>query len=285
MAFQLGNFNIDEIVFGIAQSDANSGSQLLYTIDQLKNATIDVSSDSTEITDKYGNVVRRIYKTKSAEFSATNAFLNPYLMNAASGIDIKKAGAGANAITMPKVMYIKAGSTITLEGTDIVDDSVRVIGIYSTGGNSEPLRKDITASLANMTYAYTAGSDTIELPPATEGSGTDAIQGPVSYLVKYDRKVTSGWALENTAKSFPQSVCLTLYCSYVDPCSDKLKPCYVVLPSFQASPETSISLDSENQDMDFNGTVQMDYCGAEGILYYIYFPDEDMVKTVVGTGA
>lgn len=278
MAFSLGNFNIDEIVFGTAQ---NFEGELLYTLDQLTSAQIEVSSESTDITDKYGNVVRTIYKSKSATFTATNAFLNPHIMNAASGIEIEEAGAGSDALVMPKIQLVKAGSQIVLDGIGALDDTLSVIGIYSSGGNSKALTRAANASLANMTYGYNSASDTITLPPATEGTGSDMITGPVNYLIKYDRTITSGYKLTNTATSFPSTVELTLYCSYVDPCDDTLRACYVVCPSFQASPETTISLNADEQEMDFSGTVQMDYCGAEKVLYYIYFPDEDIVKTAI----
>ena len=87
--------------------------------------------------------------------------------------------------------------------------------------------------------------------------------------------------LSNSVNSFPATVALTLYCSYVDPCDDDLRACYVVLPSFQASPETTISLSADEQEMDFNGSIQVDYCATDPVLYYIYLPDEDAVKTGV----
>lgn len=276
MAFSLGNFNIDEIVFGTAQ---DFDGDLLYTLDQLTQASIEVSSESTDITDKHGNVVRTIYKSKTATFNATNAFLHPQIMNAASGSEIEVAST-TSAIVMPKIQLIAAGSTVTLDAS-ADDESVQVIGIYSTGGNSPALTLGASASLADMTYAYNTTTNAITLPPAKEGTAPNVIEGPVNYLVKYDRSATSGYKLSNTADSFPQTVELTLYCSYVDPCDDSLRACYVVLPSFQASPETTISLSADEQEMDFSGSVQMDYCGAEKVLYYIYFPDENIVKTAI----
>lgn len=276
MAFSLGNFNIDEIVFGTAQ---DFDGELLYTLDQLTQASIEVSSESTDITDKHGNIVRTIYKSKTATFNATNAFLHPQIMNAASGSEIEEASA-TTTIKMPKIQLIKAGSTVALDA-NADDSTVQVIGIYKTGGNSPALTADTEASISDMTYVYNTTTNKITLPAATEGTDPNIIEGPVNYLVKYDRTVTSGYKLSNTADSFPQTVSLTLYCSYVDPCDDSLRACYVVLPSFQASPETTISLSAEEQEMDFSGSVQMDYCGSEKVLYYIYFPDENIVKTAI----
>ena len=112
MAFHLGNHAIDEIIYAIA-SDFND--KLLYTLDQLSSASIAVTSESTEITDKKGNVIRKTFKSKSAEFSATNALLHPAIMAAAAGSGIEVAAEGS-AIEMPRILSIAAGATIDATG-------------------------------------------------------------------------------------------------------------------------------------------------------------------------
>jgi hypothetical protein len=191
-------------------------------------------------------------------------------MNAASGSDIENASA-THLVSMPKFQIIKAGATVTLD-SNIDDDSLKVIGIFGNGANSEALEKDTTASEGK--YAYDETTKKITLPDAGEDM-------PVNYLVKYDRNVDNGMKLVNTADKFPKTMVLTLYCSYVDPCDDTLKACYVLLPSFQPSPETTINLSADEQEMDFNGSIQVDYCGGDKLLYAIYFPDEDAVKSAV----
>lgn len=265
MAFSLGNFSIDEILYGVAE---NFDGDLLYTMDQLSSASIEISSDSTDITDKNGNVVRTIYKSKTGTFSATNAFLHPQIMNAASGSDIKKASAEA-AINMPRIDVIAAGGSLILdEGVDA--DSIAVIGLYGSGANSEQLTKATGSTPAKGQYAYDTATRTIKVPAQATGE-------PVKYLVKYERSAKDGWMLTNAANNFPATVKLTLFCSYVDPCDDDLRPAYVVLPSFQASPETTISLSADEQEMDFSGSMQIDFCAAEQALYYIYLPTENVV--------
>lgn len=270
MAFKLGNFNIDEVLYGVGETFDD---ELLYSLDQLSSASIEITSDSTDITDKNGNVVRTIYKTKAGEFTATNAFLHPQIMNAASGSSIEYASSDKK-ISMPKIQILAAGTSINLDDT-ADDDSVSVIGLYGSGANSPVLTKGTSASFENLTFGYDASTNKITVP----ASGTDA---PINYLVKYDREVTSGMKLSNIANVYPDTVKLTLYCSYVDPCDDNLKPVYVVLPSFQASPETTISLNADEQEMDFKGKLQISYCESQPALYYLFFPDEGITKVVTG---
>lgn len=271
MAFRLGNFNIDEIIYGVAE---NFEGVLQYTLDQLNAASIEISSDSTDFTDKNGNVVRTVYRAKTGTFSATNAFLHPQLMNAASGSEIENAAVGST-ITMPKIQVLAAGAEEVALDSNIDASTLQVIGLFGGGANSAVLTKITTGTPTSGQYLYDSASKKITLP----ASGADE---PVNYLVKYDRAVSSGMKLTNVANQFPATVKLTLYCSYVDPCDDDLRACYVVLPSFQASPETTISLSAEDQEMDFSGSIQVDYCATAPALYYIYFPDENAVKVVTG---
>lgn len=262
--FKLGNHAIDEIIVATAQ-DFNDN--LLYTIDQLSTASIEISAESTDITDKKGNVVRTVYTSKTGTFNATNAFLHPAIMNAASGSDIETASS-AKKITMPKIVIVPAGGKLDVEGAT----NIKVIGIFGNGSNSLPLALDTAAAYTDAAPKYAVDSDELTVPAAATGA-------PVSYLVKFDREVESGIKMANVADKFPNTVRLTLKCSYVDPCSDSLKPCYVYIPSFMADPSTTISLSRDSQEMDYKGNIQMDYCGTDKTLYVIYYPEEDMVET------
>ena len=133
-------------------------------------------------------------------------------------------------------------------------------------------RNDLQYSLKNLTVYLERyyGKQVLVL--------IDEYDAPIQYLVKFDRDVESGIKLVNEADKFPNTVQLLLYCSYVDPCSDSLKPCYVLIESFMADPSMTISLDRETQEMDFNGQLQMSYCGTQKTLYTIFFPDEEIVS-------
>lgn len=262
--FRLGNHTIDEILQAIA-SDFNDN--ILYTVDQLSSASIAITSDPREITDKNGNVVRRIYKSKNGEFNSTNAFLHPAIMNAGSGSTLENATAAA-PIVMPKVTIIPAGGSY--DAGDAKEGTIRVIGVYGNGANSAPLTQDTAPSADATKFGLVDGVITV---PA---KGADL---PVNYVVKYERDATAGIKLTNTADKFPNSVRLLLYVSYVDLCTESLKPAYVLLPNFMADPSVTINLSSENQEMDFNGTLQVDYCSGSKVLYYIYYPENDTVET------
>ena len=257
MAFRLGNIAIDEILYGVIQ---NFDDEIVGVLDQLSAATIEISSDPREIVDKNGNVVRTIYKSKTGTFNATNAFLHPVSMNAQSGSEIVTGIID----DMPRVEIVPAGASISV--ADAKEGTIRVVGLCGNGANVLFTSTEVLG-FVNDNNEFTA--------PESEGKDS-----PVKYVVKYEREA-NGVKLVNTADSFPSTSKLTLYCSYVDLCEEDLRPCYVYIASFMADPNMSISLDSEAQEMDFNGTLQVDYCSGEKLLYAIYFPEDDSIKTGV----
>lgn len=259
---RLGNFVIDEVLYLVNESLAG---ELIFTADELSSAQIEISADSTDITDKAGNIVRTKYRAKTGTFSATNAMLHPALMNAASGSELEYATA-SNLIVMPRITVVEAGKTIDI--SDNEPGTVKVIGLYGSGANGDPLSAaDVAACMAGGQFtAPAAGADL-----------------PIQYLVKYERNVDSGIKLVNDASKFPDATKTTLKCSYIDPCGD-LAMCYVVMPRTVFDPSMTLSFDAENVTMDISAALNIDYCANVGkVLYYIYFPESDEVQSGVVT--
>ena len=264
MGFKLGNHYIDEILYGTGQ---NSKDDVIFSLDQLSSASIEVSAEEQTVTDKKGNEIRTSYRAKTGTFTSTSALLHPAVMNVQSGSDIKYATSSA-PIQMPKIYVVEAGKSISVP--DLKTGTLRVIGIYGNGANADPMDASASAALVTGT-----GSNAVFTAPA---AGTDA---PTSYLIRYERDAVSGAMLTNSTKDFPGQLKLTLFCSYGDPCENDLKPCYVVIPRFAPDPNMTISLDADTQEIDFSGKLNTDYCAGTQSLYYIYYPEEDLVVSGV----
>lgn len=265
MGFKLGNYAIDQLLLAAAE---NFDGDLLYTLDQLSSATIEVSSDPIEVTDKDGNVIRTRYRNKSGTFNATNALLNVNIQNAAGGLEKPEYASTTNAIRMPK-MEIVEKTTTPIQLDSPVTGTVQVMGMFNNGANEEDAYKAASASTGvDATHFFVNTDGQLTLPTVT---GDDA---PTKFLVKYQYDETSGLAIKNTVDKFPNTIRLTLKATYIDPCDDSVKPCYIYIPSFQVSPDITINLDAENTEIDYNGNMQVDYCSNEKLLYAIYFPNE-----------
>lgn len=268
MAFYLGAHKIDEILAATAQ---NFDGDLLYTLSELANASIEITAESSDFTDKKGNVIRTKYRSKSGTFNATHAMLHPAVMNAGSGSDILQASTD-KPIQMPKIVHVAAGGTLNV--SDAIDGTIRVIGLYNNGANGAVLTQG-TAAVLDETFALS--DDVLTVPAAGENA-------PIQYLVRYERNVESGIAIINRSDKFPIAQRLTLQCAYEDPCNSELRACYIYLPNFMPDPNMTINFDDENQEIDFNGNLNIDYCSLEKNLFFIYYPDSETVVTGVVDG-
>lgn len=264
MAFKLGNFAVKEVIYGVAEKMDHSA--LLYTLDQLSSAEISVEAESTDITDKNGSVIRTIYNSKTATVSATSALISPALLNAASG----SAAEQGDDIVMPKIAVVAAGGSLDVSDAEDATTAL-VMGIFPNGANGSALVYDPTEAGAGK---YTVDEGTLKVP-------TEELGGAPQYIVKYDRKA-SGLKLVNKADEFPETIALTFYAAVMDPCQDGYRAAYVVIPSFTPDPSVTISLSSDSQEMDYSGNINVSYCDACAgkVLYYILFPDEQVVTTV-----
>lgn len=256
MSFKLDDIIIDRIQMAVAEDfDGN----LLYTLTQLADATINITAESKDAVDAQGTLIKRFYQGKQGEFTANNAMLNLNIVGAASGEGkvIVSADAAVTSKAMPKIITVKAGATVELK--NYVEGTVVVNALSTNGAMGKAY------SLEDGDFSIS--EDGVLTPPADENE--------TQYVVKYERNVTEGAYIINKADKFPGTVRLTLKALCVDPCSaDTLRACYIVLPSFQVSPEVEISLTTDGQ-LSYTGALQVDYCSADKALYEIYIAADD----------
>lgn len=257
MAFKLDDIIIDRIQMATAEDFQGN---LLYTLTQLSDASIEISAESKDATDKDGTLIKKFWQGKSGTFTATNAMINLNIVGEASGSG-KEVASTLSTIAMPKIITVKANSTATL--TDFVDGTVVCNALAPNGTMGKAYEKGTVASATE--FALTTDG---KFTPPTDSAETQ-------YVVKYQRTVSEGVAIKNKANEFPGTVKLTLKALCVDPCSaDTLRACYIVLPSFQVSPEISLELNTE-ATVEYTGALQVDYCSADKTLYEIYIAAND----------
>lgn len=266
MAFKLDDLIIDRIQVATAEDfDGN----VLYTLTQLQEATLNITADSNDVTDKDGNLVKRFWRAKTGEFTATNAFINLNILGSEAGSGKVEASTN-HKITAPGITIAKAsdGSTVTLK---YVTGTPKVYGMENNGTLGIAFQTGETATSSAFVYDSETGKLTLPL-------SNDYTQ----YLIRYDRQLdgtantTGAVEMINKADKFPGTIRLILKVLCVDPCSaDTLRAAYIDIPSFQVSPESEVSLSSDNQTIDFNGQLQVSYCDADKRLYSIYVVEDD----------
>lgn len=257
--FRLGDKIYKEILYFYTEDLSTQNP--LYVLTQLNGADVEITAESTNVTDKNGSLVKKIWKSKAGTFSATNAFVNTNIIAASSGSTPIFASAD-NKVTMPRMLHIKSGSTLDITG--YVAGSVKVAQYFGDGSIGKTYVLGETAS--DTKFAIATDTSVLTLPTDTE---TDM------YFVKYLREVKSGALIRNKADEFPSSVRAIMKATYYNPCKkNELKADYIEFPSFQVSPETKFPIKADSATMDFKGDLEIDYCGTDRVLYNIYDADE-----------
>lgn len=261
MGFKLGDIIVDRVQYAFAESLKGDP---LYVLTQLQDVSVNITADSTDAVDNQGTLIKRFWKAKSGELTANNAMINLNIAAAAAGEGSVVSSDGT--MFMPKIINAtnnaSKNATVKLgETADIAEDSIKV-SLFTNGAKGDNFEKETAASPTK--FAYSEGTVTL---PEVEGT----------FIIKYERKVKAdaGVKIVNRGDKFPSTVKLTLKALVVDPCDvATLRAAYIVIPSFQVSPELEISLTTDGQ-LQYSGQMQMNYCSEEKALYEIYYADDD----------
>lgn len=262
MAFTLDDIVIDRIQMAVAEKTDGT---LLYTLTQLSEATIETTAESKEARSAEGSLIKKFYQGKAGTFSATNAMINLNVIGAASGTD-KIIGTSSAKVQMPKIVVVNKGTTtVTLvDGTKetLVSGSIKVNALGNNGAMGVAYAEGADAS----TTEYKVSGNVLTLPTDTTAE---------RFVIKFERMATDAVKITNSSDKFPGTVKLTLKALAVDPCEpDTLRVCYIIIPSFQVSPELSITLSTEGT-LDYKGDMQISYCSADKELYTIVMCGDD----------
>ena len=243
MAFKIDDIIVDRIQ--MAYMEETNGTPI-GTLTQLSEATLEVTAESVDSVDKDGTLIKRFWRGKTGTFTATNAMLNLNVMAQMSGDKKYVAGAGADEFkNVPGLAIVKiaANATATLPG--YVANSAKVNYLYNNGTMGDALTADL------YTLATASGVTTFTAPAESPEDDIDRV------IVRYDRDATAGVAVHNSADKFPQTIRLILKVLIVDPCdASTLRAAYIDIPSFQPSPELSLTFSSEGT-IEFSGDLQV----------------------------
>lgn len=261
MSFTLNNIIFDRTV-GATVSKKNGAVEAWLS--QLSNISFNVSADPIEIADNMGNIIYRKYNAKNLEITATNAFISADVIALTSGTDMLYASS-STPLRFPKIEEVKVG-TKTLNIAGFVEGTMEVYGLTASGAMSTE-KFGLTES--DSTHQFSISESILTLPTYTD----DSI---VKFLVKYTRDSKSAMMAKNYGDKFSKTCELVFKCLAVDPCDQKLRAAYLVVPSASISPDVEIAIaNGESNTIDFSAQALLDMCAEDKTLFYIAFAEED----------
>lgn len=261
-------FNLDGVLWDSALhavADNAKTNEVYYRLPDISDVSIDISADTKDSVDKDGAIIKRSYTAKSATVTLTNTHL---VLGAYAGTTgSEKIHEGVQA---PRMLLIDPSLTEYDLPDTPVTGTLSVTPVYKDGGTGKSYTlSDSTAD----TDKFALATKKVTLPTNAK-SDTEIVQ----LLIKYEYETENAVLVENYADKFPKTVRLTIVGLYYDPCEkDVLRLGYIVFPSFQPSPETTIAMKNDST-FDYKGDAQSDYCARKKRLFYMVFPKDDEQK-------
>lgn len=259
MAFDLNNFLIDRVRRGTMFSDTTG--EALWSITQIKDASLSMSSETADATDAIGNVITQFDRSKNAEFSGTNALWDLGLSAAQFGGE-KEVASETHVIRTP--MYeqlVVNGGKIVLSQVPAGTTGAEIKYIYALNNDSTLGTKYTLGSTVSATeFTLDAATKTITVPTGVTGN----------IAVFYDYDAKEAIMLQNNASEFPKAGKFVLEVIGKDTC-DKTATyvAYIVFPNAKLKTDMDLGFTTDAGHA-FSMQMMQDYCDLEKRLFNIY---------------
>lgn len=227
-----------------------------FTLDELQNATIQNTQETSEITGKQGRKLANLKRNKAVTISGANGMVSGGLLEMQTGSDFE------NKVT--EVMWTdyltvddsnKATTTYKAVGTT----GAEIVGLYvknADGTLGDPLEQDETASETGK-FTYSPESKEIQLytdiPAGTE-------------LVAYYMRKIQADVLSNESDVYSGKCALYIDALAEDKCANVFRVQFYV-PKADFSGEFSIEMGDNQTVHNFEAEALAGACGAGGMLW------------------
>lgn len=259
MAFDLNNFVIDRVRRGTMFSDTTG--EALWSITQIKDASLTMSSETADATDALGNIITQFDRSKNAEFSGTNALWDLGLSAAQFGHK-KDVADSTSKIRVPMYEQLAvSGGKIILSHVPSGTTGSEIKYIYALNDDSSlGTRYQLGTSASATEFALDASTKTITTPTGVTGN----------IAVFYEYEAEDAIMLQNNASEFPKAGKFMLEVIGKDTC-DKTATyvAYIVFPNAKLKTDMDLSFATDGGH-PFSMQMMQDYCDLEKKLFNIY---------------
>lgn len=259
MSFSLNNFLIDRVRRGTMFSDTTG--EALWSITQIKDASLNMTSETSDATDAIGNVITQFDRSKNAEFSGTNALWDLGLSAAQFGSDKQVATATKTIRTPAYEQLVVSGGKIVLSHVPAGTTGAEIKYIYALNSDSTLGEKYIVGTAVSATeFTIDAATRTINTPTGVTGN--------IAVFYEYDAE--EAVMLQNNASEFPKAGKFMLEVIGKDTC-DKTATyvAYIVFPNAKLKTDMDLSFSTDGGH-PFSMQMMQDYCDLEKRLFNIY---------------
>lgn len=252
----------------ISAFDITTGSYK-FTLDELQNASIAQTQESTEITGKSGRKLATLKRNKAVTISGAHGLVSGGLLEMQTGGKFENKTTQVLWTDYLTVSNKSAATKYTAVGTTGAE--IMELYIRNTDGSLG----------AQLTQAETAAAGKFTYDPASKALGfhTDVADN-AEIVVYYKRNITAD-VLENDSDSFSGKCMLYVDALAEDKCSNVYRVQFFI-PKADFSGEFSISMGDDQTVHEFEAEALAGACGAGGALWTYTIFGVDTVDVVTG---
>lgn len=274
MALDFDNLVIDRPL-RVRMQDKSTG-ELMYMVDQIKDATLTNGAEQVFITGSAGVRLATLNRNKTTSFSFNNGLVSMSMLASQTGSD-RELASSVNKIKTPAFEVIKVGTsdgstvntTITLKNVPVGIEGAEIPFIYILQkDNSLGKKFEIGASASSTEFALNPETKTITLPT---GAG---ITAETQIAVDYEYMAESAIRVVNRGDVYSKSGRVIVELLLRDICNqNKLYYAQLILPNASASGQFEFAFGSEGVVHGWQCEANQDICSADKELFSWIVPD------------
>lgn len=263
--FDLENLVINRPLRGTMFDKGNN--EVLYSVDQLSEATLECSGEQVFVTDATGKNIAAFDRSKEANFSATNALINLGLAAAQFGTD-REIASEENKILSPVFETIQVGETsgvvnktikLSKKPAGVTGAEVTHIYLMDSQKGIRKQKYDLGTEGDNFSIA----DGVITLPTDVEFAATDEI------AVWYETERDNAVRIVNSADAFAKGGRFVLEVLLADICNPNVEYyAYIIFNNAKMDNNVNIGFNNEATH-EFTINAMQDYCSKNKELFQI----------------
>lgn len=234
----------------------------LFMLTQLEEPSLNCTAEGEDVTDAVGALITTMYRSKQAEFTATNSLLSLDLAAAQFGAKKEVAGDENKIVdwTYEFIDVAKGAADVSLKKTPVAD-SVKFIYAVENGAATTSYK---AASAVSATEFVVSDEGVITLPTDMFAEAAGKI------FVEYQYESTSAVRVVNKASEFPEACEVVIYCIFRDVCNEnKVYAGKIICPKAKLDPSSvELALTSTGKHA-FTLKMFKDYCSVDEELFTI----------------
>lgn len=237
-----------------------------FTLDELQNATIAQSQESTDITGKAGRKLATLKRNKAVTISGTNGLVSEGLLAVQTGGSVKKNH--VTEVLWTDYLTVGTGNTVmtTYKATGTAGAEIEALYVRNTDGTLGA-QLEQAAEAAEGKFAYGLQTKTLSFHTSV-AVGTEIV-------VYYKRKIQADGVLDNDSDSYSGKCELFIDAMAEDKCGNVYRVQFHI-PKADFSGEFSLEMGDNQTVHAFEAEALAGACTSGGSLW---------TYTIFGNGA